>query len=208
MVLELILKAKANNIDDLIRQIGNISFNDIRHDQEILNGLNVGYEVYINKNYGNYVFVDKIDDKKVYYRRYLNDDLVSMNYLKFKQDFLALRSFVEESEYVGNHDVYMIGNGLRRKDLPLSRYLYYHQRSGLMLVYKEDDKDEKFSFYSGNVSHGLEDIGYHFEIDFDSRRNDPEQGIFKNRDFLYESIMKEIITKNSNLEREEIKGKK
>ena len=131
-----------------------------------------------------------------------------MNYLKFKQDFLALRSFVEESEYVGNHDVYMIGNGLRRKDLPLSRYLYYHPRSGLMLVYKEDDKDEKFGFYSGNVSHGLEDIGYHFEIDFDSRRNDPEQGAFKNRDFLYESIMKEIITKNSNLETEETKGKK
>lgn len=208
LVLELILKAKANNIDDLIRQIGNISFNDIKHDQEILNGLNVNYEVYINKNHGHYVLVEKIDDEKVYYRRYLNDNLVSMNYLKFKQDFLALRSFVEESEYVGNHDVYMIGNGLRRKDLPLSRYLYYHQRSGLMLVYKEDDKDEKFSFYSGNVSHGLEDIGYHFEIDFDSRRTDPEQGAFKNRDFLYESIMKEIITKNSNLETEETKGKK
>ena len=64
------------------------------------------------------------------------------------------------------------------------------------------------SFYSGNVSHGLEDIGYHFEIDFDSRRNDPEQGAFKNRDFLYESIMKYLITKNSNLERKEIKGKK
>ena len=55
---------------------------------------------------------------------------------------------------------------------------------------------------------GLEYIGYHFEIDFDSRRNDPEQGAFKNRDFLYESIMKEIITKNSNLETEETKGKK
>ena len=102
----------------------------------------------------------------------------------------------------------MIGNGLYRKDLPLSRYLYYHPRSGLMLVYKEDDKDEKFSFYSGNVSYGLEDIGYHFEIDFNSRRKDPEHGTFKNRDFLYESIMKEIITKNSNLEMEETKGKK
>lgn len=208
LVLELILKAKANNIDDLIRQIGNISFNDIKHDQEILNGLNVNYEIYINKNYGNYVFVDKIDDKKVYYRRYLNDNLVSMNYLKFKQDFLALRSFVEESEYVGNHDVYMISPRSVRKDLPLSRYLYYHFRSGLMLVYKGDDPDIKFSFYSGEVSHGLEDIGYHFEIDFNSRRTDPEQGAFKNRDFLYESIMKYLITKNSNLEREEIKGKK
>ncbi|MGN1353109.1 MAG: hypothetical protein ACI4WF_03475 [Bacilli bacterium] len=208
LVLDLILKSTADNIDDLIRQIGNISFEDIIHDQEILNGLNVNYEVYINKNHGHSVLVEKIDDEKVYYRRYLNDDLVSMNYLKFKQDFLSLRSFIEESEYVGNHDVYMIGNGLRRKDLPLSRYLYYHPRSGLMLVYKEDDKDEKFGFYSGNVSHGLEDIGYHFEIDFDSRRNDPEQGAFKNRDFLYESIMKEIIAKNSNLEMEETKGKK
>ena len=208
LVLDLILKSTADNIDDLIRQIGNISFEDIIHDQEILNGLNVNYEVYINKNHGHYVLVEKIDDKKVYYRRYLNDNLVSMNYLKFKQDFLALRSFAEESEYVGNHDVYMIGNGLYRKDLPLSRYLYYHPRSGLMLVYKEDDRDEKFSFYSGNVSHGLEDIGYHFEIDFNSRRTDPEQGAFKNRDFLYESIMKYLITKNSNLEREEIKGKK
>lgn len=208
LVLELILKSTADNIDDLIRRIGNISFENIKLDREILNGLNVNYEVYINKNHGHYVLVEKIDDEKVYYRRYLNDDLVSMNYLKFKQDFLALRSFVEESEYVGNHDVYMIGNGLRRKDLPLSRYLYYHPRSGLMLVYKEDDKDEKFSFYSGNVSYGLEYIGYHFEIDFDSRRNDPEQGAFKNRDFLYESIMKEIITKNSNLETEETKGKK
>ena len=208
LVLELILKAKANNIDDLIRQIGNISFNDIKHDQEILNGLNVNYEIYINKNYGNYVFVDKIDDKKVYYRRYLNDNLVSMNYLKFKQDFLALRSFVEESEYVGNHDVYMVGHGLCRKDLPLSRYLYYHPRSGLMLVYKEDDRDEKFSFYSGNVSYGLEEIAYHFEVDLNSRRSDPEHGAFKNRDFLYESIMKEIIIKNSDFETEETKGKK
>lgn len=208
LVLELILESTADNIDDLIRRIGNISFENIKLDREILNGLNVNYEVYINKNHGHYVLVEKIYDEKVYYRRYLNDDLVSMNYLKFKQDFLALRSFVEESEYVGNHDVYMIGNGLRRKDLPLSRYLYYHPRSGLMLVYKEDDKYEKFSFYSGNVSYGLEDIGYHFEIDFDSRRNDPEQGAFKNRDFLYESIMKEIITKNSNLETEETKGKK
>ena len=77
-----------------------------------------------------------------------------------------------------------------------------------MLVYKEDDMDEKFSFYSGNVSYGLEEIAYHFEVDLNSRRSDPEHGTFKNRDFLYESIMKYLITKNSNLEREEIKGKK
>ncbi len=208
LVLDLILKSTADNIDNLIRQIGNISFENIKLAREILNGLNVNYEVYINKNHGHSVLVEKIDDEKVYYRRYLNDNLVSMNYLKFKQDFLALRSFVEESEYVGNHDVYMIGNGLYRRDLPLSRYLYYHPRSGLMLVYKEDDRDEKFSFYSGNVSYGLEEIAYHFEVDLNSRRSDPEHGAFKNRDFLYESIMKEIIIKNSDFETEETKGKK
>ena len=209
LVLDLISKSTADNIDDLIKHIGNISFEDIKHDQEILNGLNVHYEVYINKNHGYYVLVDRIDDKKVYYRRRLKDNLVSMNYLKFKHDFLSLRSFIEESEYVGNHDVYMIRNGdIVRKDLPLSRYLYYHPRSGLMLVYKEDDQDERFAFYSGNVSYGLENIAYRFEVDLNSKRVEPENGTFKNRDFLYEAIMKEIITKNSDLEMEEPKPKK
>ena len=58
LVLELILKSTADNIDDLIGRIGNISFENIKLDREILNGLNVNYEVYINKNHGHYVLVE------------------------------------------------------------------------------------------------------------------------------------------------------
>lgn len=199
LVLELILNAKSNKIDNLINKIGNISFEDLTHDIEILKFLESHYEVYVNKNHGNYVLVEKSDDKRVYYRRNENDVLVSMNNLKFYQEFLSLNEFIQKSEYVANHYVYLVGRNLVRDDLPLSRYLYYDAESGLMLVYKADDPDEKFSFYSGNVSYGLEDIGYHFEIDLNSKRSEPENGLFRDRNFLYNAIMKEIKRKNNNI---------
>ena len=199
LILELLLNAKSNKIDDLIKKIGNISFEDLTHDMEILRFLESHYEVYINKNHGNYVLVEKSDDKRIYYRRNINDVLVSMNNLKFYQEFLSLSEFMQKSEYVAHHYVYLVGHNLVRDDLPLSRYLYYDAESGLMLVYKADDPDDKFSFYSGNVSYGLEDIGYHFEIDMNSKRKEPENGLFRDRDFLYNAIMEEIRRKNNNI---------
>lgn len=188
-VLELIKKAEKNDIDDLIKKLNDISFSDLENDLNIIKKINSKYSIYINKNTGSLVYVDSVGEI-VKYRKNLNDELTSCNYDKFKHDYISLERFLFESVYVGDKKVRIFLPNSVREDLPLSRYLFYHERTGLMLVYKEMEIVENFIFYGENKKDYFGNYSTHFEIS-SIKRDDVNGGMFRDKEFVYQKIMEQ-----------------
>ena len=188
-VLELIKKAEKDDIDDLIKKLDNITFSDSKSDLNIIDNISSSYTIYINKNTGSLVYVDSVGEV-VKYRKSLSDKLASCSYKKFDQDYLSLERFLFESKYVGDRQVYMVSDVAVREDLPYSRYLYYHEQTGLMLVYKEIEVIENFIFYGENKRDLFGDFSTYFKIT-SIKREDVFHGKFRDREYLFQKIMEQ-----------------
>ena len=202
-VLELIKKAKKDDIDDLIKKLDNITFSDLKSDLSIIDNMSSSYTIYINKNTGSLVYVDSVGEV-VKYRKSLSDKLASCSYKKFDQDYLSLERFLFESKYVGDRQVYMVSNLAVREDLPYSRYLYYHEQTGLMLVYKEIEVIENFIFYGENKKDLFGDFSTYFKIT-SIKRGDVLRGKFRDREYLFQKIMEQTSKVDHVKMSEEIK---
>lgn len=202
-VLELIKKAGKDDIDDLIKKLDNITFSDFKSDLNIIDNISSSYTIYINKNTGSLVYVDSVGEV-VKYRKSLSDKLASCSYKKFDQDYLSLERFLFESKYVGDRQVYMVSNLAVREDLPYSRYLYYHEQTGLMLVYKEIEVIENFIFYGENKRDLFGDFSTYFKIT-SIKREDVLRGKFRDREYLFQKIMEQTSKVDHVKMSEEIK---
>ena len=189
------LKEVKNNIKT------NVKVYDI--DLSIIDNISSSYTIYINKNTGSLVYVDSVGEV-VKYRKSLSDKLASCSYKKFDQDYLSLERFLFESKYVGDRQVYMVSNLAVREDLPYSRYLYYHEQTGLMLVYKEIEVIENFIFYGENKRDLFGDFSTNFKIT-SIKRDDVLHGKFRDREFLWKKIMEQTSKVDHVKMNEEIK---
>ena len=188
---------------ELIKKLDNITFSDLKSDLSIIDNINSSYTIYINKNTGSLVYVDSVGEV-VKYRKSLSDKLASCSYKKFDQDYLSLERFLFESKYVGDRQVYMVSNLAVREDLPYSRYLYYHEQTGLMLVYKEIEVIENFIFYGENKRDLFGDFSTYFKIT-SIKRDDVLHGKFRDREFLWKKIMEQTSKVDHVKMNEEIK---
>lgn len=205
-ILELIQNAKKDNIDSLISKLGYIEFSDYEHDVDIIKNVMNEFTLYINIETGSYAFVDRIDKDDVYYRKQLSDELTKGSTKKFLQFHISLEEFLRKAVYVGNSEVVLYKvtpNGKEfirgdSNDAIIGRYLYYEYDSELMLMYKQSEPFENFAFHATPRSPYIDTI-YRFEFANRSKKEEPENGKYRDRQVTYDTLITQI--KNNKLRR-------
>lgn len=193
-IVLLINNCSLDDFDELIKKLNDIAYKDVISDSMVLERIKTNYEIYLNIYTASIVLVFKMDDERTYYAKEIGDIPASVETRKFKHDFVSLKKFVDDSYYVGDRDVLLVNRRkeIVRRDLPLSRYIYFNYDNGLMLIYKEDDKDQKFTFYAEEK--WLSASGARFKIG--EEREDTASGKYKDKALLYKEVVEDI---NRNL---------
>ena len=166
-----------------------VTFNNIKEERLILDKIDL--PIYINKLTGDLVITKDKALEITLYSSIANDDIkVSFDY--FDNNYISLKEFISKGKYVGDKIIKFKNDKGEVLDInfPYQEFLYYYDNLILTFEHREGERDNFYFYPEANL-----EIASNFNLSFEGSKLEPVAGLFKNQEYIYETILTNVKRK-------------
>ena len=183
-----------NKLYEILPLIDKIDFNDLETVKNVIKECQS--IIYIHKYNGDVVSVTRMDKEARFYSL-MKHDYFEMPTERLKYNFISLKSFLRQAEYVGDREVNLVSDGKKVSiKFPCQEFIYYHD--GIMMSFEHGYQEhDNFYFYPDSNFKLHRNPTWSYEEK--SSKYGPAADIFKDKEYTYQMVLENL---DKRIERE------
>ena len=115
-----------------------------------------------------------------------------MSFDYFDNNYISLKEFISKGKYVGDKIIKFKNDKGEVLDInfPYQEFLYYYDNLILTFEHREGERDNFYFYPEANL-----EIASNFNLSFEGSKLEPVAGLFKNQEYIYETILTNVKRK-------------